>query len=138
VDLRNPDLLHGLLAGLPEALVVADVQGTIRFWNPAAEHLFGYTGEEAVGANLNLIIPERFRAAHDAGFARAIASGHLRVATRVMRTRASHKDGRRLYVDFAFALLKDATGAVVGVYATARDATEAQMKASSPAGSPAP
>ena len=46
-----------------------------------------------------------------------------------MRTRANHKHGRKLYVDFSFALLKDASGRVTGVYATARDATEAQLKA---------
>ena len=74
-------------------------------------------------------MPERFKGAHDAGFARAVASGQLRVGGRVMRTRANHKDGRKLYVDFSFALLKDAGGQVVGVYATARDATEAQLKA---------
>lgn len=126
----SPDLLHGVLHALPEALALADVQGRIRFWNPAAERLFGYAAEEVLGADLNLIVPERFRAAHDAGFARAIASGALRVAGRVMRTRAQPKDGRKLYVDFSFALVKDAAGQVTGVLATARDATEAQLKAS--------
>jgi len=126
-----PELLQALVHAVPEALVVADVQGRIRLWNPAAERLFGYAADEVLGADLNLIVPERFRPAHDAGFARAIASGELRVSGRVMRTRAQPKDGRKLYVDFAFALLKDPQGAVVGVMATARDATEAQLKAAS-------
>jgi PAS domain S-box-containing protein len=132
MNLADPRLLHDLLEGLPEAFVLADLQGLIRWWNPAAERLFGYTSAEALGASLNLIVPERFRPAHDAGFARAVVSGELRVGGRVMRTRASAKDGRKLYVDFSFALLKDADGAVIGVYATARDATEAHLKASSP------
>jgi PAS domain S-box-containing protein len=127
--LDDPQLLRSLLAGLPEALVVADPQGVIRYWNDAAERLFGHAREEAVGASLDLLVPERFKGAHDAGFARAVASGQLRVGGRVMRTRANHKDGRKLYVDFSFALLKDSSGHVVGVYATARDATEAQLKA---------
>lgn len=129
MNLSDPRLLQAVLDGLPDAFVLSDVQGVIRAWNPAAERLFGYPREEAVGENLNLIVPERFRPAHDAGFARAIASGELRVAGRVMRTRALHKDGRKLYVDFAFALLKDAQGTVIGVYSTARDATEAHLKA---------
>jgi PAS domain S-box-containing protein len=127
--LDDPQVLRSLLAGLPEALVVADPQGVIRYWNGAAERLFGHAHEEAVGASLDLLVPERFKGAHDAGFARAVASGQLRMGGRVMRTRANHKDGRKLYVDFSFALLKDASGQVVGVYATARDATEAQLKA---------
>jgi PAS domain S-box-containing protein len=125
----DPQVLRSLVDGLPEALVVADPQGVIRYWNGAAERLFGHGKEEALGASLDLLVPERFKGAHDAGFARAVASGQLRVGGRVMRTRANHKDGRKLYVDFSFALLKDAGGQVVGVYATARDATEAQLKA---------
>lgn len=124
-----PGLLPGIVQALPEALVVVDPQQRIVLWNPAAERLFGYAAAEVLGAELNLIVPERFRAAHDAGFARAVASGELRVAGRVMRTRAQPKDGRKLYVDFSFALLKDAGGRVAGVLATARDATEAQLKA---------
>ncbi|RYF14162.1 MAG: PAS domain S-box protein [Comamonadaceae bacterium] len=135
MNLSDPRLLQAVLDGLPDAFVLADVQGVIHAWNPAAQRLFGFTREEAVGENLNLIVPERFRAAHDAGFARAIATGELRVAGRVMRTRANHKDGRKLYVDFAFALLKDAQGSVVGVYSTARDATEAHLKAQGAAAS---
>lgn len=127
--LDDAQVLRALVDGLPEALVVADPQGVIRYWNGAAERLFGHGQEEALGASLDLLVPERFKGAHDAGFARAVASGQLRVGGRVMRTRANHKDGRKLYVDFSFALLKDAGGQVVGVYATARDATEAQLKA---------
>jgi PAS domain S-box-containing protein len=83
---------------------------------------------EAVGQSLDLLIPERFRPAHDAGFTRAVATGQLRTGTRVLRTRSNHKDGRRLYVDFTFALLKAPDGRVVAVYALARDATEAHVQ----------
>jgi len=120
--LDDPHLLRGLLEGLPEALIVADTGGVIRSWNAAAARLFGHSREEAVGASLDLILPERFKAAHDAGFARAVATGELRVGGRVMRTRAVHKGGGKLYVDFSFALLKDAQGRVVAVYATGREA----------------
>lgn len=129
----DPRFWPSLVDAIPEAVVVADLQGRIIVWNPAAERLFGFAAQEALGANLNLIIPERFRPAHDAGFARAIASGELRVGGRVMRTRAQAKDGRKLYVDFSFALVKDDAGQVVAVMATGRDATEAQLRASPPA-----
>lgn len=129
MNLDDPRLLLGILQGMPEAFVLADVQGVIRLWNAGSERLFGYPAAEAIGAHLNLIVPERFRAAHDAGFERAVASGELRAATRVLRTRAAHKQGNKVYVDFTFALLKDASGTVIGVYAIGRDATEAHLKA---------
>lgn len=128
--LQDAGMLANLLEGLPDALVLADTAGVIRFWNDAATRLFGFARADALGQELNLLIPERFRGAHDAGFARAIASGQLRTGHRVLRTRANHQDGRKLYVDFTFALLKNAGGTVVGVYALARDATEAHLQQS--------
>jgi len=127
-NLDDAALLRSALDGLPDALVIADPSGVIRLWNAAAERLFGFTREECVGRGLELMIPERFRPAHDAGFARAVGTGTLRTGTRILRTRANHKDGRRLYVDFTFAVLKAPDGRVIGVQALARDATEAHLR----------
>ena len=124
----DADRLRTLLASLPDALVVADTGGVIRIWNPQAERLFGFTAAEAIGASLDLMIPQRFKAAHDNGFAKAVATGALRVGGRVLRTRANHKDGRKLYVDFTFSLWRDDAGQVLGVCAIARDATEQQLQ----------
>lgn len=126
--LDEPGMGTVVLDALPDALVLADTAGVIRFWNAAAQRLFGFAREQAVGRGLDLLVPERFRPAHDAGFARAVATGQLRTGTRVLRTRSNHLDGRRLYVDFTFALLKDPAGAVIGVCALVRDATEAQLQ----------
>jgi PAS domain S-box-containing protein len=126
---EDPLAWRRLLDSMFEAVVVADVEGVIRYWNAAAESLFGYSSHEALGKPLDLIIPARFKAAHDAGFAKAVQSGSLRVGGRVMRTRAQPKDERKLYVDFSFGLLRDAAGTVNGVFAVARDATEAQLNA---------
>ena len=45
--LDDPQALRSLVDGLPEALVVADPQGVIRYWNGAAARLFGHAREEA-------------------------------------------------------------------------------------------
>jgi len=137
--LADAGLLRAVLEGLPDALILADTAGVIRFWNAAAERVFGFTRDEAVGQSLNLLIPDRFRPAHDAGFARALQTGALRTGTRVLRTRSNHRDGRKLYVDFTFAVLKEAGGGVIGVQALARDATAAhlqQQAAAQPQGNP--
>ena len=117
------DLYQAVVHGMSEAVVVADREGIIRVWNRGAGVLFGFTPEEALGASLNLIVPERFRRAHDEGYRRTIASGHLRFEGRVMTTRSNHKFGCRLYVAFSFGLLKDADGTVQGVVAVGRDVT---------------
>ena len=123
------DVSTVLLDQMLEAVIVSDTQGIIRVWNRGAEALFGYAAAEMVGQPMHRIIPERLRAGHDAGFARAVTSGELRAHGKVMTTRAVPQDGRRLYVDFSFGLLRDAEGRVSGVFAIGRDVTERHLQA---------
>ena len=113
-----------LLQQLPVSVIVSDREGKIVVWNAASEALFGFTASEAIGQSLDLIIPEHLRKAHWDGFDRSLASGTTKYAGKVMTTRAVHKDGRKLYVDFSFGIVKDASGAVTAVTAVGRDGTE--------------
>lgn len=113
-----------ILEQAPDAIIFADREGAIRLWNSAAARLFGHAAAEVLGENLDLIIPERFRKAHWTGFDRALQSGTTKYADRVLTTRAVHKDGRAIYLDLTFSLLKDAQGGVQGALAVARDCTE--------------
>lgn len=117
-------LHEAIVASLADAVIFADAQGVIRVWNAAAQAVFGFSAGEALGKHLDLIIPERLRAAHWAGFDRALQSGTTRLAGRATLTRGLHKDGRRLYVDMSFAIVRAATGEVLGAVAVARDVTE--------------
>ena len=122
------------IEAMAEAVIVTDLAQSVRVWNPGAERLFGFTRAEAIGQPLAFLVPERFRATHDAGFAKAIGTGTLRVAGRVITTRANHKEpGRKLYVDFSFTLLRDDARTVFGVMAVGRDATEKFLAAKTPA-----
>ena len=60
---------------MPEAVIFADRQGVVRLWNRAAETMFGYSADEALGQNLDLIIPERFRARHWEGYRQVMETG---------------------------------------------------------------
>lgn len=124
------DRLRSMIADqMLDAVIFVDPEGTIRLWNRGAEVLFGFTAAEAVGASLDLIVPEKLRRAHDQGFRRAVASGHLhKTQGQVLTTRALNKYGARLYVDFAFGILKDEAGALLGVYAVGRDVTARHMQ----------
>jgi PAS domain S-box-containing protein len=104
-----------------EAIVCVDLTGTIRIWNRGAQDVFGFSAKDALGHSLDLIIPERFRQAHWAGFERAIANGRTRLGSQVRTTRALHKDGRKLYVDLSFGLITAPDGKVVGALGVGRE-----------------
>jgi PAS domain S-box-containing protein len=117
-----------ILDDVADALISADRSGTITRWNRASTTLFGFSAEEALGQSLDLIIPEHLREAHWKGFDAALASGTMKLAGRPSLTRAQHKDGRKLYIEMTFALVKDTGGAVLGSVAMARDVTERVMR----------
>jgi PAS domain S-box-containing protein len=110
-------------AAAGDAIVAADPEGRIIFWNPAAERIFGYVKSEAIGRSLDLVIPERFRERHWAGYRDVMASGQTRYGTQVLRVPALHKDGRPLSIAFTVALLFSAEGRVETIAAIVRDET---------------
>lgn len=103
-----------------DAIIVSDAAGTITTWNAAAARLFGFPAGEALGASLDIIIPERLREAHWAGFRRAMETGATRLAGAPTLTRALHKTGERLYVEMSFAVVHGADGKAMGAVAVAR------------------
>ena len=115
--------LASLVQAAGDAIIVADPEGRIRLWNPAAERLFGFTPAEAVGHSLNLIIPERFRPRHWAGYHSVMQTGQTHYGTQVLRVPAQHKDGQRLSIAFTVALLRASDGQVTGIAAFVRDET---------------
>jgi len=121
---QTPVDFEHLVEALGDAIVVADPSGTITVWNPAAERLFGFTPAEALGNSLDLIIPDRLRARHWAGYGKTIASGETRYAHDVLRVPAVHRDGRALSIAFTVGLLKSPQGTVTGIVAAIRDETQ--------------
>jgi PAS domain S-box-containing protein len=113
-----------ILEHAPDALIVADREGVIRLWNAAATRVFGHRAEAALGAGMDMIIPERFQEQHWTGFDHALETGELKYDARALPTRSMHADGRTIYIELTFALLRDASGQVAGVMAAARDITE--------------
>jgi PAS domain S-box-containing protein len=111
-----------IVRGIGDAAVYSDRDGIIRWWNAGAAALFGFTADEALGASLDLIVPEKLRDAHWRGFHAAVASGESRYAGRVMRTRGVHKTDGKVYIELSLNLVKDNDGAVIGSVAIARPA----------------
>lgn len=113
-----------LIEQSPDAVIFADSAGMIRIWNAAAERIFGFTKNDALGANLNIIIPERLRDAHWRGFERALAERTTKYAGQALPTKAVRSDGSQIYVELTFAIVIDAKGDVLGALAHARDITK--------------
>jgi PAS domain S-box-containing protein len=122
-NLETPIDYQQLVGALGDAIVVSDAKGVINVWNPAAERLFGFTQAEALGNSLDLIVPERLRERHWAGYRKTMASGETRYAHDLLRVPAAHRDGRTLSIAFTVGLLFGLQREVIGIVAVIRDET---------------
>ena len=110
----------------PDAIIYADAEGRIRFWNNACERIFGYTATEALGRSLDIIIPERLRASHWNGYAEVMRTGNTRYGSGdLLAVQAVRKGGETISVAFGILPINDGTGNVTGIVATLRDVTQA-------------
>ena len=116
-------LAEQIVDGAGDAIVFADAEGTIRLWNVAAERLFGYPAGEAVGASLDLIVPEKHRPRHWEGYARVMQTGQTKYGGELLAVPAVRRDGCRISIEFTVTLVRDGDGAVRGIAAIVRDVT---------------
>ena len=125
-DLENITSRLGdtILNTTSDAILATDREGVIRFWNRGAARIFGFTAEQAIGASLDLIIPERLRKRHWDGYERVMATGETRYgAGDVLAVPAIAKGGRQISVEFTIILLQDSEQRVCGMAAILRDVT---------------
>lgn len=108
----------------PDAILVADREGIIRYWNAGAERIFGWAAAEAVGQSLDLIIPEKQRSRHWEGYRRVMATGETRYKVRLLAAPGSRKDGGRVSLEFSMVMLRDEAGAMQGCASILRDVTD--------------
>jgi PAS domain S-box-containing protein len=112
-------LLASIVESSDDAIIRKSLAGVIESWNAAAERLFGYTAEQAVGRHISLVIPPDRIAEED----RIIAS--LKAGQRVdhFETERVRSDGRRVPVSLTISPIKDDDGRVVGASKIVRDVT---------------
>src|SRR3954451_14763145 len=113
-----------LVAGMSDAIVYADAEGVIRFWNGGATRIFGFSEAEAIGQALDLIIPERLRARHWEGFRATMRTGQSRYGEgEMLSVPAVRKDGAQISVEFTIIPFAGETGQMIGIAAIMRDTT---------------
>jgi len=118
------DLSAALMASKADAIIAADAQGVIRFWNPGAERVFGFTAADAMGQSLDLIIPERQRDRHWRGYHHVMQTGRSRYGDGdILAVPGVRKDGTRISLEFTIVPLRDGSGGLTGMGAILRDVT---------------
>ena len=114
---------RALIEGAGDAVIVAGTDGSIILWNAAATRIFGFSAEEAMGASLDLIIPERLRPRHWTGYDKTMESGITKYGADLLRVPAIHKEGKPLSIAFTVSLLTGPGGEVTAISAIIRDDT---------------
>ena len=71
--------VQSILDTVPEAMIVINERGLIQSFSAAAERLFGYTGQEAIGQNVKVLMPAPYRDAHDGYLMRYLRTGERRI-----------------------------------------------------------
>jgi PAS domain S-box-containing protein len=123
-DKANQLLTARLLASIVEtsndAIVSKSLDGTIQSWNAAAERLFGFTAEQAVGRHISLVIPPERLTEEEQIIAK------LRAGERIehFETERMRSDGTHITVSLTISPLKDDAGNVVGASKIVRDVSE--------------
>ena len=116
---RSSARLEALVAASPLAIIVQDETGVIKRWNEAAERIFGWTEQEAIGKRM-LAVPDD-KKAEGADFRERIMHGEHFADVETVRRR---KDCSDVPVSFSAAALHDANGRVNGMVLLAADISE--------------
>src|SRR3989338_3512794 len=106
-SMENEERFRQTLATAPNAIVIVDEQGRITDWNLAAQRMFGYSREEAVGQTMHqLIAPHRFHDDAVRGFAHFEESGSGPLIGKTTEVAALRKDGSEFPVEVSISALK--------------------------------
>jgi PAS domain S-box-containing protein len=122
---ENTQRIAAIVESSGDAIIGASLDGLITSWNPAAEKMFGYSGEEIIGRPVSVLSPQDQAAEQRAVLGRITATG---VAQHLESTRV-HADGTVFPVSLVVSPIHGQDGTVVGISATVRDLTEKQHSA---------
>lgn len=109
--------LAAIIDSSSDAIISKDLNSKIVSWNPAAERMFGYTAQEAIGNSIRMLIPERMHSEEDDIIDR-IRSGKQVASFETTRLR---KDGTPIHVSLTISPIRTPDGKIVGASKIARD-----------------
>ena len=123
--------LQSILDTVPDAMVVIDERGIIQSFSSAAERLFGYTGVEALGRNVSVLMPSPYRESHDGYLERYLRTGERRIIGIGRVVVGERKDGSTFPMELAVGEMRSSnrrffTGFIRDL--TERQKTEARLQ----------
>ena len=120
---KQAELVQARFAAIVEssddAVISKDFNGIITTWNGAAQRIFGFTPEEAIGQHITIIIPPELHG-EETQILRRLRAGERIEHFETVRVA---KDGRRLNISLTVSPVQDAHGRVIGASKIARDVT---------------
>jgi PAS domain S-box-containing protein len=111
-----------IIASSNDVIITKNLDGRISAWNPAAERLFGFISEEAIGSGIDIIIPDNLRSEERLILER-IRKGDW---VENYETTRKRKDGRLIDVSLSISPIKLPSGKVIGAAKIGRDITESK------------
>ncbi|MFN2462780.1 MAG: ATP-binding protein [Candidatus Dormibacteria bacterium] len=124
VESQRLALLSSMFENALSAIVAADETGQIVAWNPRCVKIFGWESDEVIGRPLHeTIIPEKYRAAHQRGFAHWVKTGEGPVLGTVVELEGLRKDGSEFPIELSISPVSRGNGLATTV-AFCRDLTE--------------
>ena len=121
---RRLDQLSAVVEFSGEAMISSTLDGVITSWNPAAERLYGYSSEEAIGEPIDFLVPEDRRAADVEDLVARIRAGEHLKDFETIRVR---KDGTVFPASLTVSPIRNENGEVIGASVSSRDVTEQEQ-----------
>ncbi|GAC1474069.1 MAG: EAL domain-containing protein [Chloroflexota bacterium] len=113
-------MLAGIVQSSDDAIISTDLRGVITTWNAAAERLYGYAANDAIGRSIEMIVPPEHSSDLDPVRERLRAGQHIERQEAL----GVHKDGRRIDISFTMSPIVGEHGRMVGTASITRDVTE--------------
>jgi PAS domain S-box-containing protein len=98
---QNESYLEAALSNVLDGIISINEDGIVEAFNPAAERIFGFTAEEVIGRNINMLMPEPYQSEHDNYIKDYLRTGQARIIGIGREVHGLRKDGHIFPLDLA-------------------------------------